>query len=126
MDVIRHKHVLLGITESLTSMRAKGTASETTPHPSPSSTPNSTSVEDTRSVLQFSAAAQAHPEKAEAKATSWPHFSEVFMLSALTKDGIDSLKVRPPCLYIGGYKSVWGGVLDDVVKECFPLQSSIW
>ena len=98
MDIVRHKHTLLSITESLTSLRAKGggaTPHPTAPRPLPLTTPKTcpTSDEVGRSALQC--AEESCPEEVGSKGTSWPHFSEVFMLSALTSDGIDALKVSP-------------------------------
>ena len=95
VDIVRHKHTLLSITESLTSLRAKGggaTPHPTAPRPLPLTTPKTcpTSDEVGRSALQC--AEESCPEEVGSKGTSWPHFSEVFMLSALTSDGIDALK----------------------------------
>ncbi|KAL5484627.1 hypothetical protein EMCRGX_G021156 [Ephydatia muelleri] len=99
VDIVRHKHTLLAVTESLTSLRAKGaaasgvTAPPTTPCPPPLTTPETcpTSDEVARGTPQC-AEDSCPEEKAGSKGTSWPHFSEVFMLSALTNDGIDTLK----------------------------------
>ena len=41
-------------------------------------------------------------DKGIGKKNGWPHFSEVFMVSALTGDGMDSLRVNSISLWLVG------------------------
>ena len=96
---MKHKHVLLPVTSSLTC------TSDTSKQHSQNSK-ESLAGEETLPVKDQSQENSSGVGDSDAgervENSGWPHFSEVFMVSALTGDGMDSLRVNSISLWLVG------------------------
>lgn len=93
---MKHKHVLLPLTSSLTC------ASDTSEQYSQDSKKTLVSVEKLENQIQENSDDDTDDVGGTVKKNGWSHFSEVFMVSALTGDGMDSIRVNSISLWLVG------------------------